>query len=255
VIATSRHAEERLKDLKSAGAAILELDVSADQAQLNSVMEQALKIYGGIDVLVNNAAYIEAGMLEELDNKKILDGLQTNFLGPMGVARAILPHFRSRKAGKLIFMSSIAAYYGALGATIYSASKGALESTVNCLREEVTPFGIQCCIVIPGHYRTKIFSPSNFKFEKTKHPISEYEESKQALNAMITGFDGHQPGDPKKAMNLLVDVVKGEGEAAGKLFPYKLPLGSDAIAIVRDELSKTLKACEEWEEFGKDTAI
>jgi NAD(P)-dependent dehydrogenase (short-subunit alcohol dehydrogenase family) len=65
--ATSRRAEERLQDLKAAGAAILELDITVEQTKLNAVIDAALKVYGGIDVLVNNAAYIEAGILEELE--------------------------------------------------------------------------------------------------------------------------------------------------------------------------------------------
>ena len=66
VIATARNGVQRLQALKEAGAAILDLDVRAPQVELDSIIEKALKIYGGIDVLVNNAAYIEIGVLEEL---------------------------------------------------------------------------------------------------------------------------------------------------------------------------------------------
>ena len=66
VIATARNGTQRLEALKEAGAAILDLDVQAPQAELDNVIERALNIYGGIDVLVNNAAYVELGVLEEL---------------------------------------------------------------------------------------------------------------------------------------------------------------------------------------------
>ncbi|MCJ1452362.1 hypothetical protein MMC28_002705, partial [Mycoblastus sanguinarius] len=66
VIATARQANERLKSLEDAGAAILDLDVRAPQSELDAKVKQALGIYGGIDVLVNNAAYIEAAIIEEL---------------------------------------------------------------------------------------------------------------------------------------------------------------------------------------------
>jgi len=66
VIATARKGVERLQGLKQVGAATLDLDVQAPQAELDSTVEEALKIYGGIDVLVNNAAYVEVGVLEEL---------------------------------------------------------------------------------------------------------------------------------------------------------------------------------------------
>ena len=67
VIATSRQASERLQPLKKAGAAILELDVRGTQTQLDAKVREALAIYGGIDVLVNNAGYIEGGLVEELE--------------------------------------------------------------------------------------------------------------------------------------------------------------------------------------------
>ena len=66
VIATARNGVMRLQTLKEAGAATLDLDIRAPQAVLDRIVEEALTIYGGIDVLVNNAAYIEVGVLEEL---------------------------------------------------------------------------------------------------------------------------------------------------------------------------------------------
>ena len=66
VIATARRAEQRLISLKNSGAAILDLDISASQAELDSQLAEAWKIYDGIDVLVNNAGYVEGGLLEEL---------------------------------------------------------------------------------------------------------------------------------------------------------------------------------------------
>ena len=66
VIATARNGVQRLHALQRAGAAILDLDIQATQEELDSKIQEALKIFAGIDVLVNNAAYIEAGVLEEL---------------------------------------------------------------------------------------------------------------------------------------------------------------------------------------------
>lgn len=59
--------EERLESLKNAGAAVLELDVTASQEDLNQKAQEAWAKYGKVDVLVNNAGYIEAGILEELE--------------------------------------------------------------------------------------------------------------------------------------------------------------------------------------------
>ena len=65
VIATARNATERLQHAKDAGAAILDLDITAPQAELDAKIKEAIGIYGALDVLVNNAAYIEASLVEE----------------------------------------------------------------------------------------------------------------------------------------------------------------------------------------------
>lgn len=67
VIATARQGHERLQHLKDVGAAILDLDVTAPQAELDEKVEEALNVYSGIDILVNNAGYIEAAIIEELE--------------------------------------------------------------------------------------------------------------------------------------------------------------------------------------------
>ena len=67
MIATARQGHERLQILSDAGAAVLDLDVTAPQAELDAKVKEALSIYGGIDVLVNNAGYIEAALIEELE--------------------------------------------------------------------------------------------------------------------------------------------------------------------------------------------
>ena len=66
VIATGRQASSRLEHLKNTGAAVLDLDVTASQADLDKKVIEALAIYGTIDVMVNNAGYIESGAVEEL---------------------------------------------------------------------------------------------------------------------------------------------------------------------------------------------
>lgn len=65
VIATARNAIERLQYAKDAGAAVLDLDVTAPQAELDAKVKEAMGIYGTLDVLVNNAGYIEASLIEE----------------------------------------------------------------------------------------------------------------------------------------------------------------------------------------------
>jgi NADP-dependent 3-hydroxy acid dehydrogenase YdfG len=64
VIATGRKSETKLVHLKEAGASILELDVTASQAELDAKAKEAIVMYGHIDVLVNNAGYVQTGLIE-----------------------------------------------------------------------------------------------------------------------------------------------------------------------------------------------
>ena len=77
VIATGRNASERLAHLEELGAAILDLDVTASQAELDSKVQEAIEIYYGIDVLVNNAGHFELGLVEEV--RYVIAGQSTWF--------------------------------------------------------------------------------------------------------------------------------------------------------------------------------
>lgn len=73
VIATARAPVSRLDDLKAAGASTLELDVSVDKAQIEKVVEEAVKLYGRIDVVVPNAGYVEGAYLEVVTYVRMCD--------------------------------------------------------------------------------------------------------------------------------------------------------------------------------------
>ena len=61
-------------------------------------------------------------------HERLLQGFETNLFGPINLTRALLPHFREKRKGVLLFMSSVGAYGGAVGAATYFSSKSALES-------------------------------------------------------------------------------------------------------------------------------
>lgn len=67
VVATGRKADERLAHLRDTGAAILDLDMSASEIDIQAKAREALSIYGGIDVLVHNAGYVEVGSVEDFE--------------------------------------------------------------------------------------------------------------------------------------------------------------------------------------------
>ncbi|KAK3169840.1 putative secondary metabolism biosynthetic enzyme [Lepraria neglecta] len=245
VIATGRNAASRLQHFKDTGATIMDLDVTAPQADLDKKMAEALAIHGGIDVLVNNAGYIESGPVEELTPERLLRQYNTNVFGQVNLTRSILPHYREKRAGILAFIGSQAGWQGEAGTTCYCSSKFALE--VESLQKEIEVFGIKCIIFEPGFYRTKAFSAQNFHFNVPRIP--EYAEFNKGLRGFIEACDKNQPGDPTKFAERVIDVIKGEGLAEGKDMPIRLPLGSDGLEVMRRKCLETLKLCEEWEKL------
>ncbi|KAK4862005.1 hypothetical protein LT330_003143 [Penicillium expansum] len=256
VIATARarntNALDRLTPLQEAGAAVMELDVTATAEVLNAKAKEAWAIYGKIDVLVNNAAYIDAGVFEEIDEAFLTQAIRSNALGPLNLTRAFLPYMRSRRTGAILFMSSVGAYYGAPGASAYSASKGLLEGLVPNLSLEIEPFGLRTCMITPGYFRTSVMTPGNILY-RAPNPLPEYAEMNQLIKAGCNAADGNQPGDPLEAANLIVDAVKGQGRCIGKELPFRLPIGPDAISAIRENSQAKLRICDEWEDIASAT--
>ncbi|KAJ5465164.1 uncharacterized protein N7458_000850 [Penicillium daleae] len=252
VIATARNVE-RISHMKDIGAATLQLDVTASQEVLNRKAEEAISIYGKIDIVVNNAGYTQFGIFEENSHDQWFTQFNTNVFGALNTTRAFLPHMRSNKAGVVVFIGSMVAWDGlpALGA--YCASKAAIHYAAESLSKEVEPIGIKTLLVEPGAFRTELLNqaPSSRSISK----LEDYRTISEAVAKNFDDFNGNQPGDTVKGVQRIVDVVKGENEASGKPWPALLPLGSDAVSTIRNKCEQTLRDLEVWEAFAKSTDI
>lgn len=67
--------------------------------------------------------------------------------------------------------------------------------------------------------------------------------------------ESRQQGDPRKATDRVVDMVRSEGNARGKPIPDQFPLGADAVEVIRGSCSKKITICDEWEAFTADTKL
>src|SRR5262249_45620668 len=130
---------------------VVRLDVT-DAASIEAAAAEVERITEGhgVDALVNNAGYGQAGPLEELTDAQLRAQFDTNVFGAMAVTRAFLPKMRARGFGRVINVSSIGGRvtFPLLGA--YHASKYALEALSDALRLELRPFGIEVVLVEPG---------------------------------------------------------------------------------------------------------
>ncbi len=248
VIATARNVQ-KIQQLKSTGAALMQLDVLASQKELDQKVEEALKIYGQIDIFVSNAGYVGVGTLEELCNESYLKMFSTTVLGPSNLLRSLLPHFRSRKAGTIIFNGSMWGWEGHAGNTMYCSAKFALEGLAEGLKKELAHLNVKVLILEPGFFRTSILTPENLQLGSAH--LEDYKEVNDGLKQVLIGSNGQQPGDPVRGVKIVIDVVKGEGVAKGRNMPFRLPMGSDAIDCMKAKCEDTLKVLNEWDRVIK----
>ncbi|KAH7304090.1 hypothetical protein B0I35DRAFT_484758 [Stachybotrys elegans] len=241
VIATARRLES-IESLQNDGASTLRLDVTDEPEVINKAISEAIGIYGGIDVLVNNAGFIVQGAVEELSQDQLWAEFNTNFFGTVKVTQAVLPHFRQRRAGALVFVGSLSGWIGHPYVAAYAASKFAVEGMAESIKAETEGFGIRTLLVEPGRFRTNLLTLGNLTVTEPK--ISDY---KEAASSMIQGLakeDRAQPGNPVKLISVVLDFVRNEGVAEGRPPVFRLPLGTDCYEEVKKKCEETLENLE-----------
>ncbi len=105
--------------------------------------------FGVLDVLVNNAGVDRVRRLEDLDDATLTEIIDTNLIGSIRMARAVLPHLRS-PGGAIVNVSSALSLAGCAGFSVYSASKAGLNGFTQSLAWELAPRGIRVVAVAPG---------------------------------------------------------------------------------------------------------
>ncbi len=151
VIATMRDTTKAsFNDLER--VTVLPLDI-ADPAQINTTISQAIAL-GEIDVVLNNAAYGAIGPLEGLSEAQLTTQVDTNLLGAIRITQAFLPHFRNKRSGMFVNITSIAGLVTFPFDSIYHAVKFGLEGFSEGLSYELAPWGIGIKTVAPGFIRT-----------------------------------------------------------------------------------------------------
>ena len=135
---------------------IYELDVT-DLNQRNDLISEVYKKWRSIDVLVNNAGISYRSVIEHMDDESEIHQLQTNYLGPMGLIRLVVPCMRENGRGKIINISSVSGMMAMPTMASYSASKHALEGATEALWYEMKPFGINVSLIQPGFIRSSSF--------------------------------------------------------------------------------------------------
>ncbi|CAK5279285.1 unnamed protein product [Mycena citricolor] len=246
VIATSRTVDGvRDLDGNSGDLRIMELDVTAGMDVLKSKFKQAVEFWGRIDVLVNNAGTLHTGILEEGGSALLRKQFEANVFGLLDVTNACVPHFRGLGGGTIVVIGSRSAWKtDIIGIGPYASSKAAVRALADTLSVELAPFNIRVLLVEPGAFRTNMIRLETNSDSGTR--LAAYDGTRETSVRFYADRHGTQDGDPAKAMAAVVEVVKGEGRAAGKPWPSCLVLGEDADRDVREKCRTMTTHLDEW---------
>jgi NADP-dependent 3-hydroxy acid dehydrogenase YdfG len=141
--------EALVKELALGDGAAIQTDVSKFD-QVKHLVDQAVRMHGRIDVIVNNAGLmplspIERGKVEDWDRM-----IDVNIKGVLYGISAALAHMKAQKSGQIINVSSVAGHKVRPGNTVYAATKTAVRIISEGLRQEVKPYNIRTTIISPG---------------------------------------------------------------------------------------------------------
>jgi NAD(P)-dependent dehydrogenase (short-subunit alcohol dehydrogenase family) len=218
-------------------ALVLELDVT-DAVEIDAAVNSAVKRFGRIDVLVNNAGIGYFGAVEESDEEEVRRMFEINFFGLARVTRAALPIMRKQGSGHIVNISSIGGLRSFPSLAYYHATKYAVEGFSESLALEVAPLGIKVTIVEPSGFRTDWAGRSA---AEAKNRIADYAPTAGKNLENIRGYSGKQPGDPVRAAAAIIAAVESSDP------PLRLLLGKAALNGARGKLELLKKDFDAWE--------
>jgi len=219
VVYAAARRREKMADLEALGAIPLKMDITNEE-EVRAVVERIENDHGGVDVLINNAGFGMYGAMEDTSIDDARYQFDVNLFGLARLTRLVLPYMRSRRSGKIINIASIGGkIYSPLGSW-YHATKHALEGWSDCLRLELSQFGIDVVIVEPGAIKTEFG-------EVLSGPMMErsgqgpYARLTAAMSKLLRAeYDQGGGSDPKAITDLILRAVRSRKPktryAAGK---------------------------------------
>lgn len=187
VVATLRRPEVATDFSKLDQVLVAALDVTSP-ASIAAAIQAGLDRFGDIDMVINNAGFGVYGVFEGLDDLDIRRMYDTNLFGVMNVTRGILPHFRSKKAGHIVNISSAGGIFALPAMSIYCSSKFALEGFSEAIYHELAAIGISVKLIEPGGVLTTPFDGAALARMAHTTPPSEYEPFLHALSKNMKGM-------------------------------------------------------------------
>ncbi|MGS2741824.1 SDR family NAD(P)-dependent oxidoreductase [Sinomicrobium sp. M5D2P17] len=246
VAATSRTLQS-VKEQIGDAADFLPLEVNpADETSVKNAVSKAIGYFGKIDVVINNAGYGQLGTIEELTDEEGRRNFDVNVFGLLHVMRQATPHFRERRTGHFINISSIAGFSGTFpGWGIYNATKFAVAGLTEAFSAETQAFGIKSTIVYPGYFNTNFLLQGSLYL--AENPIEAYTVARESEKVHKTQIIGNQPGDPDKAARAFISLAKMENP------PLHFFMGSDSFEMANNKIAVLQEQLKANEQLSKST--
>ena len=227
VIATMRNLKNADALIKHPNIAMYELDVT-DTANIEKAKAAVVHDFGKIDVVVNNAGFGCYGAFEPTTESEIDRQIAVNIKGVMMVTKVFLSHFRERKTGMFINISSIAGLASFPLTSMYVCSKWAVEGFSETLCYELRPLGIQVKLVEPGAFKTN-FQEKGISWSHDEN-MPEYIEATKALIDTRRKKQDSLP-DP---IAVAKKIFKAANDSSNRL---RYLVGDDAEAMMEKRLT------------------
>jgi NAD(P)-dependent dehydrogenase (short-subunit alcohol dehydrogenase family) len=241
VVATARRPEQLTPLVEQYGDRVLPvaLDVT-NGAAAQAAIKVAVSRFGRIDVLVNNAGYANIAPVETAPEEDFRRQFETNFWGVYNVSKAALPVLKRQGSGTIVQFSSVGGRVGGTaGLGSYQAAKFAVDGFTRVLATETAPFGIRYLTVEPSGFATD-WAGASMQIQGIP---AEYDGTVGAM-ARLMETDVVKAGDPKRAGEILVRVVKGEH------LPTHLLLGALAVDLAQSYSRRQIAAVEAWSQVS-----
>src|SRR5215468_1140178 len=179
---------------------MLALDVTSD-ASVKACVDAVLAKAGRIDVLINNAGFLQSGAIEEVTVDQARAQFEANYFGVVRMVKAVLPAMRAQKGGLIAATSSLAGIVPLPFWGHYCASKFAVEGLMESLRHELKPLGVQVTMVEPGAIKTPLWESPQAA------AMAEYSPWRDRFFKTMKNAELNAPG-PEVVAEVFADLVR-----------------------------------------------
>jgi short-subunit dehydrogenase len=187
------------------------LDVTSHY-QREALIDEINEKMEGVNILINNAGVSYRSVVEHMTEKDEIKQMSTNYFGPMGLIRLVLPHMRIKGRGKIICVSSVSGMLAMPTMASYSASKFALEGACEALWYEMRPLGIDVSLVQPGFIRSTsfervLYSENSDPKKSSGGPYHDYYEN---MTPFVAKMMRRSFSSPDSVAKIILNVIRTE---------------------------------------------